>query len=509
MSSTLQHPGKQKALDLALGIDGKFKKGSDSTIANFSGLDIKSANSSIIPHVEYSSAPTVTTPNAKNGFEHSIDKRDQSTPSDNNGNNITNKISGDRNSNGIINQTGVYSKLHTLKEKLSYMEGIITEKDLEIKKLGLELQEKDQKLAFMENELSKLNHDILETGNMKDKEYHILKEANTNLEIQVNKLTENSEYYKSFINDITLFNIRIGPLINELYSKESGFKELDSILKKYEPSVQRFQTSQDVELREILDSRLKILQDTCKSLSVEYEKDWKDKLESLSNIEQKLSEPNITLQDELSAFKNVLCSRLNETQKEIITLLESNSKFERQRMEWETVKNEKDILISTLKDEKEKEIKKNEILQENLRVLKGDDTARLSIKDIRCPLLDDLTLESLQLDKIDRLNIIESQNLLKKISICLETPLNKLERKITLANLLIRNELVISLDFINHLYFHFFNVDLDFASFTSDAYLQYRNLGKLDKIRHPLEPYLKKLEVLLIERQSHFDSSVR
>lgn len=137
-----------------------------------------------------------------------------------------------------------------------------------------------------------------------------------------------------------------------------------------------------------------------------------------------------------------------------------------------------------------------------IRHLEGDDSrsitfeiARQSRPDITKELYD-----KLMISKVDSIDMIELQNIVKNLILLLEIPFNKLTKKGPLVAMYLKYERPIFSHFANRLHFDLFNEAIDLKRFTNEAYDQYTQTHNMATIKHPLEVCLENLYQRLASR---------
>ncbi|CCF56228.1 hypothetical protein KAFR_0A07940 [Kazachstania africana CBS 2517] len=330
---------------------------------------------------------------------------------------------------------------------------------------------------------------------------------------ELNESTKNKhESFASYIKNLTLFGINIGHAITLSYRDNINEFTLDTTFKMSNPNITKFFKKDDeISLKnsemlssimshdsEILDklAKLEVALDETKG---EQKKIDESKDEIIKKIEYNSQEILRKLEkcDQTEDFQ----LKLVEIQENISALLKGNQdKILISLKDIQKVNESFGSQISELKKELKKEKDKHTELTEKLNKLRGDSSELLTFKDFKNSDIDKRLYQALQVDKVEQLDLVQLQNKMKKVIVDMQTPLDKLDAKLPLANLLIKSELVITLDFINRLYQTMYNEGLDFNHYTEEAYLQYRKSNYLDPWQHPIRPIIDHLYNDIIDR---------
>lgn len=104
------------------------------------------------------------------------------------------------------------------------------------------------------------------------------------------------------------------------------------------------------------------------------------------------------------------------------------------------------------------------------------------------------------ISKVDSIDRVELQNIVKNLILLLEIPFNKLTKKGPLVAIYLKYERPIFSYFANRLHFELFNEAIDMRRFTNEAYDQYTDTHNMNTIKHPLESCLENLYQKLVSR---------
>jgi len=103
------------------------------------------------------------------------------------------------------------------------------------------------------------------------------------------------------------------------------------------------------------------------------------------------------------------------------------------------------------------------------------------------------TYDFLEVDDVDKLTIVESQNVIKNLIILLNIPFSKLAKKIPLIGIYLIYERNLYAYFANRLYYQLHGKQIMLADYNREAFNQYVATNSLNNIRHPLEECLETL----------------
>lgn len=158
--------------------------------------------------------------------------------------------------------------------------------------------------------------------------------------------------------------------------------------------------------------------------------------------------------------------------------------------------------ITELRAIQEQQRSELERLTNDLKRLEGDDSRRITFEIARQsrPDIDRELYDKLMINKVDFIDRVELQNIVKNLILLLEIPFNKLTKKGPLVAIYLKYERPIFSYFANRLHFELFNEAIDMRRFTNEAFDQYTENHNMDTIKHPLEACLENLHQKLISR---------
>lgn len=123
----------------------------------------------------------------------------------------------------------------------------------------------------------------------------------------------------------------------------------------------------------------------------------------------------------------------------------------------------------------------------DLKRLEGDQSRRITYEVARQsrPDIDRALYDKLMISKVDSIDRVELQNIVKNLILLLEIPFNKLTKKGPLVAIYLKYERPIFSYFANRLHFELFNEAIDMRRFTNEAYDQYTDTHNMNTIKHP------------------------
>ena len=340
------------------------------------------------------------------------------------------------------------------------------------------------------------------------KESELESRARENEELTRENLHLDREYKSmiSFVRSLRIFDIDCGSVLMDRYSRYTrenqvwGSIQLDELLgeRLIEATKRLPGVVADSERLKVIEEQLDNLVQSNAALEKTEYQNWRTSLDELTDLKEAL----LQLGDRNSAestkqgfrdFSDKISNEINEKHSEIVDLLSTKDEYLNKLNTQRDIIEKKSSELRDLEALYKEEIGENQRLQSSISELKGSSTKRFVYEDFRAPGITKDLYDSLKLEEIDHLNMTELQNTLKELCVGIETPFDKILRKIRLANMLIRKELVILVDFANHLYYYFFKRNLAIQAYTEEAYRQYVKTMEIDSIRHPLKSVLDRL----------------
>ena len=398
-------------------------------------------------------------------------------------------------------QQDMYEQLLSAKQQLRAKDDIIS--SLKSQKLSeIAVRDQEEKLEQLEAELLDLKKSLAR------KESELESRARENEELTRENLHLDREYKSmiSFVRSLRIFDIDCGSVLMDRYSRYTrenqvwGSIQLDELLgeRLIEATKRLPGIVADSERLKVIEERLDNLVQSNATLEKTEYQNWRSSLSELTDLKEAL----LQLGDKSSTestkqgfrdFQDKISNEINEKHSEIVDLLSTKDEYLNKLNTQRDIIEKKSSELRDLEALYKEEIGENQRLQSSISKLKGSSTKRVVYEDFRAPGITKDLYDSLKLEKIDHLNMTELQNILKELCVGIETPFDKILRKIRLANMLIRKELVILVDFANHLYYYFFKRNLAIQAYTEEAYRQYVKTMEIDSIRHPLKSVLDRL----------------
>lgn len=351
-----------------------------------------------------------------------------------------------------------------------------------------------------------------------------------------------------FVENLELFDIKLGSIVLNTFKKDSVIPCLDPFFSIKHKDIIGFYTKEQNRKYQELEKKCEKFRLKNLELTTEIEGEWKSKVEKQSqkslqqkealeqlqskfeSAEEKLEKSlrkleeaqdekahllkekeailqgNVTLIEEVNALKNSRLTKEQERFMELVNKIEdltqSCTKM-REQIELEMEQNE---VLKTSIEDKSKQL--NELqdtcnhqamrLQETeakLKKIQGDDSRRITFEIARRsrPDIDRATYENLMVNKVDAIDMVELQNIVKNLILLLEIPFNRLTNKSPLVAIYLKYERPIFSHFANRLHYEVFNELIDMKRFTNEAYNQYAKDHNMMEIQHPLESCLENL----------------
>lgn len=444
------------------------------------------------------------------------------------------------------------AKFKTSNAKLTHIVEMLKENSElqkgEISKLEKEIEEKWKKQG--EN-LSHLKTEHLGLKKKYEQAKEQLSTANTQLQASEVKLSE----LNLFLQHVELFGVQIGQAIGETYKKNKDAKSIETQILKDQHQVIGFYTQNQKDMSISLDRRLKETVAECDHMRKQIEQEWKVKVSKLEDLvkesdlkfqalEEQLKKRDLKIErlsnevDDLQSEKLALIREKEQSLKNTIKLGDQISKLREEflikekeifmdlsdkieqlssqctslRTDLESAENQvrsSEFLVRE-KDEilREKSNKMEELesiisqLRTSLEVIRGDPSRMISFETIEKsrPHITRKTYDALLVDKVNDVDNVELQNIVKNIILLLGIPLSKLTKKMPLVAIYLQYEKSLCLHFANQLHYTMFNETIDIKRFTNQAYQQYLDHRDLSHIEHPLGKCLENLYKEIISR---------
>ncbi|KAG0669745.1 hypothetical protein C6P45_003379 [Maudiozyma exigua] len=378
------------------------------------------------------------------------------------------------------NKTKDNVTINAMKEKIDFLGIDLKYKENTILELQSKLNEKSQinnELLGRVQVLEKDNEELRE--NLETNETYLLESEKRNnvLTVHNEELKSSKDYLSNYISQLVWSDIPIGTLIMknyELYKKDANQRIImfSKILKDENIDIEEHLFKDRKTITSMLDTSFDRIIKDFQNLKLHDNHELMETLTDVKELKENILSSNASTQEVLNNIKD---------------------EFYKEMKIFETHLAEKDIEIKELILTNEKNETRIKALKKQYQELLGDSECQLSFKDVKCPDVTKKIYDSLGLQKIEQLDNITLQNQLKQICVAIQTPYNKIQRKIILANVLIKNELVHALNFINLLYYQIHEDNLDFHELENKAYKQYLAKRDIDNLEHPLKPILDDL----------------
>lgn len=424
-----------------------------------------------------------------------------------------------------------------LKNELS-----INKKKLEcqVQKFDVETKNFESRIANLEQHLDeqRQHHDNFKTL------YQSEKEKNDKF---MEKMKE-VDRFANYIENLRIFEKNIGPLIVDTFQKSHEITELGPSFVNNFKNITGFNTKQHEEVFQTMRSKIDTLELKNRELSVQIEHQWKSNLEKknqelmqqkqcaeqlqekLRRSEDKLAtsqakldiyqeeksvllkekeavlQSTVTLNDELAKYKSECLDKEKQKFLDLVLKVESLSdtlstlqqeitSTQRTNDELECSIQEKENSLTKLQRLHDSQVAELQELQAAIRKLQGDPTRKITFEVARRsrPDINAATYDHLMVNKVDSIDMVELQNIVKNIILLLDIPFNKLTKKSPLVAIYLKYERPIFSHFANRLHFQVFNEAIDLRRFSNEAYEQYTKNHDMRAIKHPLQTCLDNL----------------
>ncbi|CCF58612.1 hypothetical protein KAFR_0F00150 [Kazachstania africana CBS 2517] len=446
-----------------------------------------------------------------------------------------------------IEQNLLQKELRTLREKSNVDKASFSSKIKQLMQQINKLKKHDQECNSKRIELTEyaFNSQLsIVTENFK-KEILCKDKAISSLQREVDRFQEKRknakneetieiERIRSRLGKIVLFNVPLGPVLEE-YLDSSTDIDFNVLFKKKNEKILSFsESSLDQYTTSVLSSLKELKNENMKGLS-KINDNTKKCFECNSNFSNKLSEFASKLDDNKEEIVNFIDQKskdlLDANEKSVKAiddqirnsndglLLKAYNKIH-------NLQSEKGKLIEEIEMKNQKFAKVNELLhdiendnlkffkkfdmtieylEERLKFLEGDFSKRITFETIHQKNPEKFTKEIydyLEFPTIDNMNLIELQNIIKHFSLFFEVPLSKFFKKLPTICIYLRYERNLLHFFVDRLNYQIYNPSkkINFKSYTVDAYQQYlKNGNSFEDINHPLQKCLDDLynEIIL------------
>lgn len=364
-----------------------------------------------------------------------------------------------------------------------------------------------------------------------------------------------SEKFKKFVQLISLFEKDLGEIVINCFGRNSTDPNFESYFRSIHDNIIGFNTKELEDKRVNLLHDLEMAKEQNRNLVNEIENKWKPDLKKQTQgleelkielevvkehntcftdqkfeLEKKLKaiqedkeslllQRDTMLATNTSLFREVESlkrGKLDEYQGKLSQLFEKFEEFTGiiSRVQQQiSMESERQKLLSNSITAKDSELKQlQEDLQQTevslqektsqLKKIQGDISKRITFQ-LACrsrPDIDRENYANLMIDKVDTIDMVELQNIVKNLILLLEIPFNKLTKKSPLVAIYLKYERPIFSHFANRLHYEIFNEPIEMKSFTNEAYDQYTESHKMSTITHPLESCLENLYQKLVSK---------
>ncbi|GAV55345.1 hypothetical protein ZYGR_0AS06690 [Zygosaccharomyces rouxii] len=356
------------------------------------------------------------------------------------------------------------------------------------------------------------------------------------------------DQFAQYIEDLELFEIKFGNVIVDTFKRSHETRNLDPFFIDTYKDVVGFHTKQHDKSLQDMQSKIDTLELKNQELIIQIEHQWKSRVENehqelqqhkhkleqiqgkfkamedkLATTQAKLEvyqeektvllkekelvfQNNVALSEEIANHKSTSLNRDKERFLELVGKVEEQTELIRVlqddvKKSTETKTELESHLESLHKEFDSKSLELNE-LNSSMNRLKGDPSRRISFEVARRsrPDINSITYENLMVNKVDSIDMVELQNIVKNLILLLDIPFNKLTKKSPLVAIYLKYERPIFSHFANRLHYQMFNEPIDMKRFANDAYEQYTEDHDMRAIKHPLQSCLDNLYQRLVSK---------
>lgn len=428
-----------------------------------------------------------------------------------------------------------------LKSVVTRLEKISSDQLQTIGRLEEEVERKSKKEA---NSLSSVRK---HSKQLEEKVRHlqdVIVAKNSELEMQKQELNQ----FESYLKSVSLFQIQAGDLIVEQYRLNKYATQMDAAFKERNPDILGFFTQDQLQTTENSAVRLEALDNELHKLEESIKDEWTVKVQQLeeklknqelkeSTIAKQLAENNIRIEelnsmvgtlsaekrdllhekeksmemqqrlnDQVNSLKGELVdgehkafislsNRIESLGEERLDLQQNLQALESKIKSTETLLNEANALLNQERSEHATSQDEAAQLRKDLARLKGKASRKITFQmaSQSRPHLSRKTYDSLMVDAVNDMDMVELQNIIKNIILLLEIPLAKITKKMPLVGIYLRYEKNICLHFANKIHYLMFRETIDIKRYTNVAYGQYLDHHDICHLDHPLESCLDNL----------------
>lgn len=378
-----------------------------------------------------------------------------------------------------------------------------------------------------------------------------LEEINKNIDSELRDLKEEHLELQKLIAQITLFNEPIGQTIASCIVNDPTITKLDDIFKKERPDIIGFDkksASEQIQqtLNKTLNSHNQKLFSKFNELA-SLQKDIGKKVETLDtsisqihstdetnlfDIKTKIEPFSNGMGNLLKAinFNNALIEQIkiqdklqnDENQKYMLDIMEkTNQENKELRIRLKSQDNE---IIELRFENKQQSLKINKLINENKlqidqneKLLKKynmkiygldsisnqDGFTNANMKRNNYPMngmFSEVSVEKIKINEIEKISLVELQDMIKFILCSLMIPLDKIYSKIITLSIIIKWERNLLHFFVNRINYQIHDEEIDFIRLNQDAVNQFYHYKNIDRIKHPLQKTLEELYDNLVNR---------
>lgn len=354
--------------------------------------------------------------------------------------------------------------------------------------------------------------------------------------------------FAQYIEDLELFEIKLGDVIVNTFKKSHETKHLDPFFVNSFKDVVGFRMKQHDKSFHDMRCKIDTLELKNRELLIQIEHQWKSKVETehqellqhkykleqsqakSKSMEDKLAttqaklevyqeekavllkekelvcQNNVALNEEIANYKSASLDKDKERFLELIDKVEGQTKLINMLQDnvrkFTEAKSELEIQLGSLHKELHSKSLELNKLNESVKKLEGDPSRRITFEVARRsrPDINAITYENLMVNKVDSIDMVELQNIVKNLILLLDIPFNKLTKKSPLVAICLKYERPIFSHFANRLHYQIFNEPIDMKSFANKAYEQYTEDHNMTAIKHPLQSCLDNLYQRLVSK---------
>ncbi|SCV00049.1 LAME_0G07206g1_1 [Lachancea meyersii CBS 8951] len=365
---------------------------------------------------------------------------------------------------------------------------------------------------------------------------------------ELDTLKEEQAALSLFLSKATLFQLPVGELILEQYNRDRFCCQLDTQFTVINPAIAGFLTQDQIESSSSTLTSLEAAKSDVDRLQSSINKEWQPKVKALETeiadrkqdqqqlrgkiqsldrkiekLETKIAhldaeretslkekEKDVKTCQDLGSEINLLRSQLAENQKKsfvelsskIDHLSEDKYKLQGKLQTLEASLKEKESSVAQLSENLDQERAKQaasldelQQLRKDLTKAKGNPARAINFQTASQarPHLNRKLYDSLMVDNVNDMDVVDLQNVVKNLILLLEIPLSKITKKMPLVAIYLRYEKSICLHFANKLHHLIFRETIDIKRFTNIVYGQYIEHHDICHLDHPLEACLDNL----------------